>query len=69
MLVKKANNYGIVFDTAWVFIAINLTVYQEFPISCLIPSVTAELIAAVSSFLHIETGVRCISWDSVNNCT
>ena len=31
-----------------------LIVYQEFPISCLISSVTTELIAAISSFCISE---------------
>ena len=50
MLVKKRIIMEMFSVSVGSSVQSTLIVYQEFPISCLIPSVTTELIAAISSF-------------------
>ena len=50
MLVKKQTIMEIFSLPVESLMSSTLIVYQEFPFSCLIPSVTTESIAAISSF-------------------
>ena len=43
--------------------SLTLIVYQEFPISCLIPSVTHEVIVAISSFC--TSGLVCVAFRGI----